>query len=235
MVADPTLAELTECGVVAVMRGLEPETLIETGEALREGGVTTIEVTADSPGAIDGIDALADHFEGTEVHVGAGTVIDEETANAALRAGSEFVVSPSLHEAVIETCNRYGVASFPGIMTPTEAVSAIEAGASAVKVFPAKSVGPAHVGALKGPLGQLDIVPTGGVGPSNAQEYIEAGASRSAPAGRSSTRTPSRPATSRSSPRTRRSSSRPWKKDAIRSERQRARIATKRTLSGSEA
>ncbi|GAA0298310.1 bifunctional 4-hydroxy-2-oxoglutarate aldolase/2-dehydro-3-deoxy-phosphogluconate aldolase [Halarchaeum salinum] len=176
MVADPTLSELTECGVVAVMRGLEPETLIETGDALRAGGVTTIEVTADSPGAIEGIDALADHFAGTEVHVGAGTVIDEETANDALRAGSEFVVSPSLHEDVIETCNRYGVASFPGIMTPTEAVTAIEAGASAVKVFPAKSVGPAHVGALKGPLGQLDIVPTGGVGPDNAQAYIEAGA-----------------------------------------------------------
>jgi len=176
MAAHPTVQELTECGVVAVLRGLDPETLVETGEALVAGGVTTIEVTADSPGAIDGIDELADHFDGDDVHVGAGTVIDEETANAAVRAGAEFVVSPSLHEEVIETCNRYGIASFPGIMTPTEAVAAIEAGASAVKVFPAKTVGPEHVGALKGPLGQLDIVPTGGVGPSNAQEYIEAGA-----------------------------------------------------------
>ncbi|WP_435100145.1 bifunctional 4-hydroxy-2-oxoglutarate aldolase/2-dehydro-3-deoxy-phosphogluconate aldolase [Halarchaeum sp. P4] len=172
----PTLEELAECGVVAVMRGLDPETLIETGEALREGGVTTIEVTADSPGAIEGIGELADHFEGTEVHVGAGTVIDEETANAALRAGAQFVVSPSLHEEVIETCSRYGVVCAPGVMTPTEAVTAYEAGADVVKVFPAKTVGPAHVGAIKGPLSQIPIIPTGGVGPGNAQEYIEAGA-----------------------------------------------------------
>ncbi|PHQ44226.1 2-dehydro-3-deoxyphosphogluconate aldolase, partial [Halorubrum sp. C3] len=103
-------------------------------------------------------------------------VLDSETARTTLMAGAEFVVSPSLHEDVIETCNRYGAVSAPGVMTPTEAIRGYEAGADFVKVFPAKTVGPAHLGAMKGPLGQIPMMPTGGVSPDNAAEYIDAGA-----------------------------------------------------------
>jgi len=149
--------------------------LIEIAEALREGGVTAVEITADTPNVADLIDEVTASFD-DEVVVGTGTVLDSETARTTLMAGAEFVVSPSLHEDVIETCNRYGAVSAPGVMTPTEAVRGYEAGADFVKVFPAKTVGPAHLGAMKGPLGQIPMMPTGGVSPDNAAEYVEAGA-----------------------------------------------------------
>ncbi|PHQ40031.1 2-dehydro-3-deoxyphosphogluconate aldolase [Halorubrum persicum] len=170
-----TLSRLVDSGVVAVLRGVEADQLIEITEALREGGVTAVEITADTPDVTEKLGAVAGSFD-NEVVVGTGTVLDSETARATLMAGAEFVVSPSLHEDVIETCNRYGAVSAPGVMTPTEAVRGYEAGADFVKVFPAKTVGPAHLGAMKGPLGQIPMMPTGGVGPDNAAEYIDAGA-----------------------------------------------------------
>ncbi|MFB9824926.1 bifunctional 4-hydroxy-2-oxoglutarate aldolase/2-dehydro-3-deoxy-phosphogluconate aldolase [Halobaculum roseum] len=166
---------MRESGVVAVLRGAEPETVVDTAEALVAGGVTALEVTADTAGATDMIATLSAEL-GDDALVGAGTVLDSETARAAVAAGAEFVVSPSFDEGVVETCNRYGVLCAPGVMTPTEAVEASEAGAEMVKVFPAKTVGPDHVAAMKGPLGQLEIMPTGGVSADNAGEYIEAGA-----------------------------------------------------------
>ena len=168
-------AAMCESGVVAVLRGAEPETVVDTAEALVAGGVTALEVTADTAGATDMIATLSEAL-GDDALVGAGTVLDSETARAAIAAGAEFVVSPSFDEGVVETCNRYGVLCAPGVMTPTEAVEAYEAGADLVKVFPAKTVGPDHVAALKGPLGHLEIMPTGGVSPDNAGDYIEAGA-----------------------------------------------------------
>ena len=170
-----TLSRLDDSGVVAVLRGVPADQLIEIAEALREGGVTAVEITADTPGVADLIDEVSGSFD-DEVVVGTGTVLDSETARTTLMAGAEFVVSPSLHEDVIETCNRYGAVSAPGVMTPTEAVRGYEAGADFVKVFPAKTVGPAHLGAMKGPLGQIPMMPTGGVSPDNAAEYIDAGA-----------------------------------------------------------
>jgi len=170
-----TLSRLDDSGVVAVLRGVPADQLIEIAEALREGGVTAVEITADTPNVADLIDEVTASFD-DEVVVGTGTVLDSETARTTLMAGAEFVVSPSLHEDVIETCNRYGAVSAPGVMTPTEAVRGYEAGADFVKVFPAKTVGPAHLGAMKGPLGQIPMMPTGGVGPNNAAEYIDAGA-----------------------------------------------------------
>ncbi|MDB2261509.1 bifunctional 4-hydroxy-2-oxoglutarate aldolase/2-dehydro-3-deoxy-phosphogluconate aldolase [Halorubrum ezzemoulense] len=170
-----TLSRLVDSGVVAVLRGVPADQLIEIAEALREGGVTAVEITADTPNVADLIDEVTASFD-DEVVVGTGTVLDSETARTTLMAGAEFVVSPSLHEDVIETCNRYGAVSAPGVMTPTEAVRGYEAGADFVKVFPAKTVGPAHLGAMKGPLGQIPMMPTGGVGPDNAAEYVEAGA-----------------------------------------------------------
>ncbi|MDZ5810193.1 bifunctional 4-hydroxy-2-oxoglutarate aldolase/2-dehydro-3-deoxy-phosphogluconate aldolase [Halorubrum sp. AD140] len=170
-----TLSRLADAGVVAVLRGVEADQLIGITEALREGGVTAVEITADTPDVAGKLGEVTGSF-GDEVVVGTGTVLDSETARTTLMAGAEFVVSPSLHEDVIETCNRYGAVTAPGVMTPTEAIRGYEAGADFVKVFPAKTVGPAHLAAMKGPLGQIPMMPTGGVGPGNAAEYIDAGA-----------------------------------------------------------
>ena len=170
-----TLSRLADTGVVAVLRGVEADQLIGITEALREGGVTAVEITADTPDVEEKLGQVTGSF-GDEVVVGTGTVLDSETARATLMAGAEFVVSPSLHEDVIETCNRYGAVTAPGVMTPTEAIRGYEAGADFVKVFPAKTVGPDHLAAMKGPLGQIPMMPTGGVGPGNAAEYVNAGA-----------------------------------------------------------
>ena len=170
-----TFERVRECGVVAVLRGAEHETVVRTAEALVDGGVTTLEVTADTDGSAEMIRTLSEEL-GDDASVGAGTVLDSETAQAAIAAGAEFVVSPSFHRDVVETCNRYGALVAPGIMTPTEAVEAFEAGADVVKLFPAATLGPGHLSALKGPLGQIPVMPTGGVSPDNCGEYIEAGA-----------------------------------------------------------
>ena len=174
---DGTLGRIVDGGVVAVVRGVEREAILDVGEALRAGGITAVEVTADTPEAEAMIRDLAARFADDEsVVVGAGTVLDTETARSVVAAGAEFVVSPTLDEAVVAFCNRHGVVSAPGVFTPTEALTAVEAGADVVKVFPAKTGGPGHVSAIRGPLSQIPIVPTGGVGPDNAADYVEAGA-----------------------------------------------------------
>ena len=167
--------QLRESGVVAVLRGVDADTLIEITDALLAGGVTGIELTADTPGIADMVDELDGAF-GDEIAIGVGTVLDSETARTVMLSGADFVVSPSLHEDVIDTCNRYGTLVAPGIMTPTEAITGYEAGADLLKVFPASTVGPGHLGAIKGPLDQIPLMPTGGVSPDNAGDYIEAGA-----------------------------------------------------------
>ena len=169
-----TLSRIADSGVVAVLRGVDADQLVGIAEALQAGGVDVVEITADTPAVTDLIETLTDTFD--DLVVGTGTVLDAETARSTIAAGAAFVVSPSLHEDVIETCNRYGVVCAPGVMTPTEAIRGYEAGADFVKVFPAKTVGPDHLAAMKGPLGQIPMMPTGGVGPTNAGEYVEAGA-----------------------------------------------------------
>ena len=166
---------LVESGTVAVMRGADTDTLVQTVDALREGGVTAIEVTADNPDAMEMIAAVAGSF-GDDVVVGAGTVLDEATALDAIRAGAEFVVGPTVEEAVIDACNRYGVPVAPGAFTPTEALTAYEAGADLVKIFPASTGGPGHLSSIKGPLPQIPLMPTGGVDADNAGAFIRAGA-----------------------------------------------------------
>ena len=168
-------ARIVDGGVIGIMRGVESSKAVDVAAALREGGVTAVEVTADTPGAMGMIEDIADAMDG-EVLVGAGTVLDSETARAALLAGAEFVVTPSLNEDVIGTCNRYGAPVAPGVATPTEAVRAFEAGADLAKVFPASSLGPDHVASVGGPLGQIPLVPTGGVSLDNVAEFVEAGA-----------------------------------------------------------
>jgi 2-dehydro-3-deoxyphosphogluconate aldolase/(4S)-4-hydroxy-2-oxoglutarate aldolase len=171
-----TTDRIVDSGVVAVLRGADADTVIDVADALREGGVTAIELTADTPGVMEMLEDVTGSFEEGETTIGAGTVLDAETARAATLAGAEFVVSPTLERDVVDLCGRYGVPVAPAAFTPTEALEAYEAGADLVKVFPAKTGGPSHVGAIKGPLGQIPLMPTGGVDLDNAAAFVEAGA-----------------------------------------------------------
>ena len=145
-------------------------------EAIKAGGVDVLEVTMTVPGAIDVIAKLAATF-GTEVVIGAGTVLDPDTANKCVQAGAQFIVSPALNEETIAFCRANDVAVFPGALTPTEVVRAWNVGADAVKVFPAGAVGGAsYLKALKAPLPQIELVPTGGVSLKTAADFIKAGA-----------------------------------------------------------
>jgi 2-dehydro-3-deoxyphosphogluconate aldolase/(4S)-4-hydroxy-2-oxoglutarate aldolase len=170
------MQRLTDSGTVAVMRGADPDALLKTVTALREGGVTAVEITADNPDATGMIEAVVGSFDADEVVVGAGTVLDAETAIDTIRAGAEFVVGPTVETDVIDACNRYGTLVAPGAFTPTEALSAYEAGADFVKIFPASSGGPSHLGGIKGPLPQIPLMPTGGVDADNAGDFVRAGA-----------------------------------------------------------
>ena len=170
-----TYGRLVDSGVVAVLRGADPDTLIEITDALLEGGVTGIELTADNPDVTEMLEALNGSFD-DEIVVGTGTVLDAATARMTMLAGAEFVVSPSLHEDVIDICNRYGTLVAPGALTPTEAITAYEAGADLVKIFPASSMGPSHLSSIAGPLPQIPLMPTGGIGLDNVADYVDAGA-----------------------------------------------------------
>jgi 2-dehydro-3-deoxyphosphogluconate aldolase/(4S)-4-hydroxy-2-oxoglutarate aldolase len=172
--SDDVTDQIAETGVIAIIRGTDPDAAVETVDALRRGGVTAVEVTANTDGVLDMIRDVSDAFD--DVRVGAGTVLDPETARAVTLAGAEFLVTPTFDEGVVRTANRYGVPSVVGIATPTEAVDAFESGADMVKVFPAKTLGPSFVSALGGPLGQIPTVPTGGVSLDNVAEFVESGA-----------------------------------------------------------
>ncbi|WP_226482782.1 bifunctional 4-hydroxy-2-oxoglutarate aldolase/2-dehydro-3-deoxy-phosphogluconate aldolase [Natrinema amylolyticum] len=165
---------IVDSGVIAILRGVDTESAVDVASAIVDGGVTALEVTADTPNVTETIDTLSDRFD--DVLVGAGTVLDAETARAVQLAGAEFLVTPTVNPAVIEMGNRYGTPVASGAFTPTEALRAAEAGAEFVKIFPAKTGGPEHVAAIGGPLSQIPLVPTGGVGPSNVTAYLEAGA-----------------------------------------------------------
>jgi 2-dehydro-3-deoxyphosphogluconate aldolase/(4S)-4-hydroxy-2-oxoglutarate aldolase len=171
------LARIREVGLVPVVRAQSPEEAAAAIDAIRAGGVPILEITMTVPGAVGLIESLSRRF-GDDALVGAGTVLDPETARAVILAGARFVVSPSLSVATIELCRRYGIAVFPGALTPTEVVTAWQAGADMVKVFPAGNVGGAsYIKALKAPLPQVDLIPTGGVSLKTAADFIKAGAS----------------------------------------------------------
>ena len=169
------LKRLIEGKVVAVVRLDSGEHLVKVAEALAAGGISTIEFTCSTPGAVDMIKQATAQF-GNSVLMGAGTVLDPETARAAILAGAEFIVTPSLNLKTIELCKRYGKPIIPGAFTATEIMTAWEAGADMVKVFPASIGGPKYIKALLGPLPQLRLVPTGGVSAENAAEFLRAGA-----------------------------------------------------------
>ncbi|HVK04509.1 MAG TPA: bifunctional 4-hydroxy-2-oxoglutarate aldolase/2-dehydro-3-deoxy-phosphogluconate aldolase [Armatimonadaceae bacterium] len=161
-------------GVVAVIRADSSEQLMDVAKALEAGGVTAMEVTMTTPNAIDVIRAVRQEM-GDRVLMGVGTVLDTETCRAALLAGAQFVVTPVLKPDVIALCNRYSVPIVAGAYTPTEALTAHEAGADFIKIFPADGLGPGYIKALKAPLPQLQIIPTGGVDVDTAGEFIKAG------------------------------------------------------------
>jgi len=169
------LQRVLDCGIVAVVRFSDPGPLVEVVKAIADGGVTVAEVTFTVPNALDVI-REAKRQLGDRVLLGAGTVLDTETARAALLAGAEFIVAPGLNRDVIKLCRRYDKLVMPGAFTPTEVLTAWEAGADIVKVFPADVVGPAFFRALRGPLPQVKLMPTGGVDLNTAAEFLKAGA-----------------------------------------------------------
>jgi len=172
--ADQTTAAIRGLGVVAVVRITDRTRLRPALDAIGEGGVSAIEITTTVPNAIDVIRELARTLP--SALLGAGTVLDVATARAALDAGARFVVSPILSDALLEEATRHDAPIIPGCFSPTEIVKAVEAGASLVKVFPATSLGPGYIKDLLGPFPALNLIPTGGVTPDNAGDWIRAGA-----------------------------------------------------------
>src|SRR3954453_8729697 len=169
------LASILEIGVVPVVRTSSAESAIRSIEAFHRGGIRSAEITMTVPGALQALEKLADQF-GDSIVLGAGTVLDPETARACMLAGAQFFVTPSLNLATIEIAKRYSKAIFPGALTPTEVLAAWQAGADAVKVFPAGAVGGAkYIKALKGPFPQIDMVPTGGVNLETIGDFLRAG------------------------------------------------------------
>jgi len=171
-----TLKRILDCGIIAVVRAKSPEQALKIAEACKEGGITSIEITMTVPGAIDVIKQVASTYPKDQILVGAGTVLDAETARAAMLAGAEYIVSPHLNQEVVKICNRYQKICMPGAMSIKEIVEAMEAGADVVKLFPGSLFGPKAIKAIKGPLPQAELVPTGGVSLDNVEEWIKAGA-----------------------------------------------------------
>jgi 2-dehydro-3-deoxyphosphogluconate aldolase/(4S)-4-hydroxy-2-oxoglutarate aldolase len=174
--AKEILAFITEIGIVPVVRTPSAESAIKSIEAIYRGGVRAAEITMTVPGALKALEKLADQF-GDKLVLGAGTVLDPETARVCMLAGAQFFVTPALKVSTIEMAKRYSKVICPGALTPTEVLTAWEAGADVVKVFPANSVGgPKYIKALKGPLPHIEMIPTGGVNLETAGEFLKAGA-----------------------------------------------------------
>ncbi len=169
------LNHVLNSGIVAILRSADGRRLPEVAQALVAGGVTVLEVTFTVPGAHRVLEQLADGL-GDRVLLGAGTVLDTETARTAILAGAEFIVSPTVHLDVIRMALRYGKLVMPGAFSPTEVLAAWEAGAQVVKVFPADIGGPAYLKSLHGPLPQVRLMPTGGVNLDTAADFLRAGA-----------------------------------------------------------
>ena len=171
-----TLEMIKECGIVPVIRAESALQAKKITEAVKDGGINVIEITMTVPGAIDVIDELTEEYsDDSEVVFGAGSVMDGETARNAILAGAEFIVGPTLDEGMIKVANRYQKPVVPGAMTPTEVKKAMEAGADIVKIFPASMFGPKIIKAIKGPIPQAELLPTGGVDHSNVKDWIDAG------------------------------------------------------------
>ncbi|KOY82920.1 bifunctional 2-keto-4-hydroxyglutarate aldolase/2-keto-3-deoxy-6-phosphogluconate aldolase [Lysinibacillus macroides] len=170
-----TVKQITDAGLVAVVRADNIEQAKKITEAALNGGVAAIEITYTIPGATKVIEELASTFQ-SDIILGAGTVLDAETARIAILAGAQYIVSPSFSVATAKLCNRYQIPYLPGVMTIEAAVQAMEYGADVLKVFPGELMGPKVIKAFKGPLPQANLMPTGGVNVNNVGEWIRAGA-----------------------------------------------------------
>lgn len=169
------LDQIKENGIVAVIRGATTENIADIARALKNGGVKTLEITVETPKVLSMIEQVSDEF-GDEVIVGVGTVLDPETARAAIMAGAKFIFSPTVNRETIKMAKRYGVISIPGALTPTEILTAYENGADLIKVFPANVFGPRYIKDIHGPLPHIPLMPTGGLDVDNVGDYIKAGA-----------------------------------------------------------
>src|SRR5215216_4780202 len=176
MTKSEVVKQIKEIGVIPVVRATTSDEAMRAIDAIREGGISVLEITMTVPGAVGLIEEVAARF-GRDVLVGAGTVLDAETAKACISAGAQFIVSPALNTETIAHCREQDVVVMPGALTPTEVVQAWNAGADFVKVFPAGAVGGAgYLKALKAPLPHIELVPTGGVSLKTAGDFIRAGA-----------------------------------------------------------
>ncbi len=175
MSKEDQLRQVLDTGIVAVVRSQDSLQLVEVVRALADGGVTVVEITMSVPGALDVVKPVRTAL-GDRVLLGAGTILDPETCRMAILAGAEYIVAPTLNLEVIRLCQRDDYRVRPGVGTPTEILAAWEAGADIVKVFPAAVVGPAFFKAIKGPLPQVRVMPTGGVDLTTAASFLKAGA-----------------------------------------------------------
>lgn len=169
------VSKICQSGLVAVVRAETKDDAIKITEACIEGGVVAVEMTFTVPGAHEIISELAKRYSPEEILIGAGTVLDPETARIAILSGAQYVVAPCLNVKTVKMCNRYAVPIMPGAMTIKEVVEGMEAGADIIKVFPGEMMGPAFVKAIKGPLPHARLMPTGGVDVSNVGDWIKAG------------------------------------------------------------
>lgn len=177
MLSVETVQRIRDLGIVPIVRTADAESAVRSVEAICEGGIPCAEITMTVDGAIHALERVADKF-GDKILLGAGTVLDPETARACMLAGAEFFVTPCLNVSTIELAKRYSKAIFPGALTPTEILAAWQAGADAIKVFPCSALGGAkYIKALKGPFPQIDFVPTGGVNLDTLGDFIAAGCS----------------------------------------------------------
>lgn len=167
------LKQIYETGIIAVIRAENEDKALKITEAIRKGGLKNIEITMTVPGALNVIKTLSDEFQ-DEVLIGAGSVLDSETARACLLQGAEYIVSPTLDEETIKLCNRYNKIVMPGAMSVNEVKYAMELGADIVKVFPASLFGPKIIKSIKGPIPQANLLPTGGINLDNVSDYIKA-------------------------------------------------------------
>lgn len=176
MAKSKTLSFILDIGVVPIVRASSPEAAVQAVGAIYRGGIRAVEITMTVPGALRVLEQVADQF-GDRLTLGAGTVLDAESVRSCMLAGAEFFVTPTLRLSTIEICHRYSKVVIPGALTPTEVLTAWEAGADLVKVFPCGNVGgPKYIRALKAPLPQVEMVPTGGVTLENTADFLRAGA-----------------------------------------------------------
>lgn len=170
-----TLQKILEHKLIAIIRGANPEDTLKIVKSLYEGGIKVVEITMNSPKALTAIERVVDEF-GDKMAVGAGTVLDAESARSALLAGAQFILSPTYKEETIRMTKRYGAVSIPAAFTPTEILEAYECGGDIIKIFPATILGPKFIKDIHGPLPQIPLLPTGGVDLNNVKEYLVAGA-----------------------------------------------------------